>query len=215
MRKRGCGALTRLKEMSLVCMTHFFHPFPVNAKAPSQAVRLFRLHCNYDLYTNIYRCTNSATGLIEDLKALETSKSGPGWQDADRWGAGDRFLPLQAIVAGGGRVPSWCNAYRIVSPDLILQQSELAKCKSFESTGPCQVLSIAPVLPLMYFGIEKECLQTTCPYSTGRPRRATHCQSQLLYFSVLLSFFAFIILFTASVGLQPHRFRICRRASSA
>lgn len=105
-------------------------------------------------YTHIYRCTNSATGFIEDLKALETSKSGPGWQGADRWGAGDRFLPLQAIVAGGGRVPSWCNAYRIVSPDLILQQSELAKCKSFESTGPCQVLSIAPVLPLMYFGIE-------------------------------------------------------------
>lgn len=57
------------------------------------------------------------------LQALETSKSGPGWQGADRWGAGDRFLPLQAIVAGGGRVPSWCNAYRIVSPDLILQQS--------------------------------------------------------------------------------------------
>ena len=57
------------------------------------------------------------------LQALETSKSGPGWQDADRCGAGDRFLPLQAIVAGGGRVPSWCNAYRIVSPDLILQQS--------------------------------------------------------------------------------------------
>ena len=81
------------------------------------------------------------------LKALETSKSGPGWQDADRWGAGDRFLPLQAIVAGGSR-------YRIVSPDLILQQSQLAKCKSFESTGPCQVLSLAPVLPLMYFGIE-------------------------------------------------------------
>ena len=65
MRKRGCGALTRLKEMLLVCMTHFFHPFPVNAKAPSQAVRLFRLHCNYDFYTNIYRCTNSATGFIE------------------------------------------------------------------------------------------------------------------------------------------------------
>lgn len=55
------------------------------------------------------------------LKALETSKSGPGWQDADRWGAGDRFLPLQAIVAGGGRVPSWFNAY-LVSPALILAE---------------------------------------------------------------------------------------------
>ena len=57
MRKRGGGALSRLKEMSRVCMIHFFHPFPVHAQA-------------------------------------------------------------QAIVAGGGRVPSWRNAYHIVSPDL-------------------------------------------------------------------------------------------------
>ena len=66
MRKRGGGALSRLQEMSRVCMTHFFHPFPVHAR-------------NYDLfhtYLNIYIYALSLPRV--SLKGLETSKHGPG-----------------------------------------------------------------------------------------------------------------------------------------
>ena len=58
-------------------MTHFFHPFPVYAQAPSQAYGYFGFFIVIIyVYIHISICALSLPRV--SLKSLETSKHGPG-----------------------------------------------------------------------------------------------------------------------------------------